>query len=132
MFFPPSWRFFEHFLFLTKEKCRSGEWQKNTDLSIKIGTVRDDVKELWDRTGIMHGLGGKEGLRRISNLITSCKNLFKVPKLRRQAGFASELQVLFDVAVSSTRTLKPVLVIVRIKFLVYGKHSSQTKGVPGD
>ena len=96
---PTKLEIFEHFLFLTKEKCRSGEWQKNTDLSIKIGTVRDDVKELWDRTGIMHGLGGKYGLRRISNLITSCKNLFKVPKLRRQAGFASELQVLFDVAV---------------------------------
>ena len=95
---PTKLEIFQHYLYLSKEKCKTGEWRKNTDIVIKSECVRGDVAELWDRTGIVHGLDGKEGLRRISNLITTCKAHFKVPKARRQAGFTEELQVLYDVA----------------------------------
>ena len=57
------------------------------------------MAELWNKTGIVHGLAGREGEKRISYLLTMCKNTFKVPMVRRQEGFAMELQVLFDVTV---------------------------------
>ena len=95
---PTKLDIYQHFLYLSREKCLAGEWQRNTDISVKVKAVRDDVADIWDRTGISHGLGDRKGEQRICNLISSCKATFKVPLARRQAGFARELQVLFDVA----------------------------------
>ena len=69
-----------------------------TNFLVKVSCVRDDVVYIWERTGIAHGLVGREGERRMSTLLTYCKNIFKVPVARRKADFGKELQVLFDVA----------------------------------
>lgn len=95
---PTELHIYHHFLHLMKVKFSTGEWRKNTELSVKLRCVRDDVAALWDLTGIAHGLTGKEGERKICTLLAKCRNTFKVPMARRQEGFAQEHQVLFDVA----------------------------------
>ena len=88
---PSKLDIYNHLLYLSTEKCKSGEWKRNTDFNLKVKCVRDDVAELWDKTGIVHGLAGREGEKRISYLLTMCKNTFKVPMARRQEGFSLEL-----------------------------------------
>ena len=106
---------FQHFLYVSQEKYKTGEWIKKTDFSVRAQQVRDDVEDLWNRTGIAHGLGGKEGVRRVTNLINTCRNTFKTPMARREPGFQNELKVLFDVALCKHSELHcPCDVQVRI------------------
>ena len=95
---PTKLDIYHHFLHLSKEKVINGDWKKNTPLSEKVKCVQEDVIKLWDKTGIAHCLTGKEGLRKITNIIINAKSTFKVPVARRQRGFADDLKVLFDVA----------------------------------
>ena len=87
---------YNHFMFIKKEKNASGEWDKFTHLSIKISCVLEDVRSLWDKTGIPHCLSSKDGERKISTLITKCKNLSKVPLARRPAATPGALYLCWD------------------------------------
>ena len=96
---------FNHFLYLREAKTLSGEWSKFTPLSTKLKPVLEDICALWDLTGIPHCLASREGERRLVSLLDKCKNLSKVPLVRREQVPAGNLQNLFDVALCSHKDM---------------------------
>ena len=95
---PTKLEVYNHYLYLNKEQLVSGEWKQNTKFYEKVRLLRDQVADVWDKTSIPHGLEGREGLKKVSNLLLKCRDLNKVAMDRRKEGFGDDLHTLFDVA----------------------------------
>ena len=120
---PTKLEIYNHFLYLSDLKCGSGEWQHNTDLSLKAKCVRDHVATIWDRTGIPHYLHDRIGEKRIHAIIQRGKKLSKVAMERRSGDYRQELEIMFDAALckhsreetcncqSQSKVRKPIVLI---------------------
>ena len=99
---PTELDIYKHYLYLNNVKGPVGDWKQNTPMIVKVRSVRDEVGEIWDRSGIPHDCLGRTGEKRIMNLVTRCKAMNKVAMDRRVEGFCKELDTLFDSAIFHT------------------------------
>ena len=90
---------YKYYLYLNKEKVRVGDWKQNTKLCDKAEYLSKEVASIWDKTGITHKLVGREGVRRITDLIMQLRDLDRLPLKQRKEGFGKELDSLFDVSI---------------------------------
>ena len=95
---PTEHQIYNHFLYLIDENSTNGEWTKTTSFPVKVRAVLSDIKRIWDKTSIPHILNDRLGEKKLTSLLTKCKNLTKLPKKRREDGFGCVLDQLFDVA----------------------------------
>ena len=91
---PTELEIYNHYLY----KCASGDWTKNTELLVRVQSVREDVSSIWDKTGIPHGLHGREGKKRIQSLIFKGRKMNKVAMDRRGENYGKDLERIFDAA----------------------------------
>ena len=88
---------YNHFLFTRDEKLASGEWTKFTPLlQERIRPVLRDICTVWDKTGIPHCFSTRLGEKKVTNLISQCRDLNKVPMSRRDKEQVQGLLTLFD------------------------------------
>ena len=77
---------YKYYLYLNKEKVRVGDWKQNTKLCDKAEYLSKEVASIWDKTGITHKLVGREGVRRITDLIMQLRDLDRLPLKQRKEG----------------------------------------------
>ena len=78
--------------------AEKGEWNKNVSLFKAAKVVTNDVISQWNKTNIPHVLHGKNGTKKITDLLTKYQALCKIPRGRRKEGFGMKLNDLFDVS----------------------------------
>ena len=88
------------YLFVKNDKVANGEWDraKFTPMSTRVNCVLGHLCTLWDKTGIPHCLSSKDGERKLTNLITKCQKVSKVPLARRDKDNMEQFLNLFDAA----------------------------------
>ena len=95
---PTGLRVYAHYLHLRSENIKNSVWKPNVSLAEVAKVVTSDVAGQWDKTEIPHTLKGKDGVRKVLNLLKKCQALYKIPVRRRGTDLAQDLGGLFDVA----------------------------------
>ena len=97
---PTKASIFNHSLAVKKKKEAEGVWRHNTVLSDVVKVVREDVKNLWDKTSIPNYFDTDPGKadRKVLEVLKQGRILLKTPISRRDTNFASNMSTLLDMS----------------------------------
>ena len=91
---------YNHYLKTRENGVKGGRWKSNIATSEVIKIVKEDVKCQWERTQIptLFPTNPKKAERLITSTIEEAKTLLKIPSDCRDENFASEMNILLDLA----------------------------------